>query len=324
MALFLSFSLQAADIAILPVNVTNLSSSQGDAIGAVMAQQYGAISKKQVIGPAKTRDALAADSGNIPAAVKRLGVSEYVVMNAVALQTKILLEALLYNQAGSENFRAQMTAISLDDITEVSDRLARALIFRQPTTETINIDNVTEKETQEPNRVFSEKISGVKCGMIYVPSSSILFEPMIYFGYNMRLEAKKYFLEFGATPLIPTNSHTGTNEEYYGGVYLELGGSYYLNTNFMSPYIGAGISPRVLFYGAVTIGAAPYIQAGFMLMRFSSTRIYCDVRVAQNALPLNFETTQETYDPAMGYYTTTMTSKRFWPTEASFQIGIGW
>jgi hypothetical protein len=120
----------AADIAVFPVFTTNLTQAQGEAIGAIIAQQFARISSKQIIGPAETRKALDTNSNNIQAAARSLGVSEYLTINAIALQTNIIMDATLYDQMGSLQYRVQMTAGSLDDISEVSDRMARSLVYR--------------------------------------------------------------------------------------------------------------------------------------------------------------------------------------------------
>ncbi|MBD3320766.1 MAG: hypothetical protein GF350_06700 [Chitinivibrionales bacterium] len=316
-----------ADIAIFPVNVTNLTEGEGDAIGMVMAQQYSRLSKKTAIGPSQTRNALLDSESNYQEATQALGVAEYILINAVALESKILLEAILYNQSGSEIHRAGMTAASLDDMTEVTDRISRSLIKRLEPKETIDLDNVTEMETEEKNRLFAEKVSGIKTAVMYGAASGEEFEPMANLGYNMRLEAEKFFLEFGVSALLPSTIFEWDDDgvKQYGGVYVELGGSYYLfNNRYASPYIGLGLSPRYLFEPG-TVGIAPYLQAGVMFMRISSMRIYTDIRIAQNALPLVYTETVGEYDPDYGYNDyEEKTSGKIYPTEISLQVGIGW
>src|SRR5690606_15838981 len=103
--------------------------------------------------------------------------------------------------------------------------------------------------------------------------------------FDARLEAKSYFLEFGAGVLLPSSSAYESEEQLaYGGVVGEIGASYYLMHTDVSPYVGAGVMPRVL--SASPANLAVYGQAGFMFFRTSSSRLYAELRVAQNVTPM--------------------------------------
>jgi hypothetical protein len=53
----------------------------------------------------------------------------------------------------------------------------------------------------------------------------------------MKLEAEKYFIEFGARALLPTDASGSYDSKKYGGVVIEMGADYYLNNNpNASPY----------------------------------------------------------------------------------------
>ncbi len=65
-------------------------------------------------------------------------------------------------------------------------------------------------------------------------------------------------------------------------------------------------TPRLIFGGSI-FNVAPYAQAGVVFWRQSSTRLFADVRVAQNLLPSAF-------DHATALY----------PTELTGQVGIAW
>jgi hypothetical protein len=311
--------LWAADVALFPVTTTNLTPNEGDAIGVVMAQQYAKISKKPVIGPIQSGKVLQEQNGDLSAAAKVMGVAEYITMSATALQVKILLETILYNQNGNELYRIQMTAMSLDDMTEATDRMARSLVFRLPSEETRDLDNITLIETQEKNRLFAEKVTGIKTWLLASIRDGKT-DPMVTIGYNMKLESEKFFLEFGASALLPADFAQRYDDDIYGGVALEMGADYYLlNHPMTSPYIGGGVSPRFLFApGAVSV--VPYAQFGVMLMRMSHTRLYADLRIAQNVMPLTY--TDYNYDNTS--YNSSPTKKSYYPTEIGLEIGIGW
>jgi hypothetical protein len=305
----------AADVAVFPPTVTNLTQGQGDAVGAVLSQQYAKVSSRSVIGPAETRAALDVAESQSEAA-KALEVNEYIKVNLVALASKILVEAERCTQSGSPIYRAEATAMSLDDMEEVCDRMARSLFSKTPLEETMDLENVTEKEATERNRLFAEKVMGLKTSLIYALAADEKIQPMATIGFDGRLEGKRYFLEFGVAGMFPTRTHDESDSAIaYGGVNFEIGGDYYIvNHKYVSPYIGGGVSPRLVVGGPV--GFAGYLQTGIMFLRVSSMRVYFDVRAMQNALPL----TWNRYESLMGQDK----EIKFYPTELTFEVGIGW
>jgi hypothetical protein len=289
-------SLSAAKVAVLPVRGTNLAPGRGEAIGAVFAQQYAKALGADVLDPSQTAERLSLALGQSPGeAEQALGVLEYVELSVVALEKKIMISAVRRLRTGEQVYRADMAALGLDDITEVCERLALALAGKVPVPETLTLDNVTRAEGQAPNKTFSHKGMGLKTSAGY----AVGFSPFATLGFAARREGGSYFTEVGAGAMTPAST-SGT--QGYGGVYAEIGASYYLLNASVSPYVGGGVSPRLMLGGASGIGVAPYLQGGVMLMRQAKTRVYADVRVAQNVLPV--------------------TSGTF-PTEATLQIGVG-
>ncbi|MBI5549418.1 MAG: hypothetical protein HY901_36490, partial [Deltaproteobacteria bacterium] len=215
--------------------------------------------------------------------------------------------------SGEQLYSAQMTALSMDDMPEVANRLARALAQKTTVEEAMTLDNITRKDAAPVNRTFSEKIIGVRTGFT-MPAQD--FEPSLALGFDARLEGQNYFLEFGVGAFIPTDS--SDKRSGLGGLYADLGGAYYLTHTSISPYVGAGILPRLQVGSEVDggVGLAPYGQLGLMFMRESSSRIYTDLRVAQNVIALK----KSTYN----YDTFQSTTQRFYPTEFTLNVGIGW
>lgn len=308
----------AAQVAVMPVQGTNLSPGETDAVGVLLAQQYTNISGKPVLGPAQTADALAA-AGSSAAAAAQLGASEYIEATAVQLASKVTVRATLYAAGGATLFTAEMTARSLDDIEQVAERLAHALYDRVPIAETRNLHNVTETEGKVPNRVFVDKVMGLKLGFTMPFAKGLKLEPALSLQFDGRLEGEVYFLEFGVGGMLPSGATDGRS---MGSLFAEFGASYYLMDEGVSPYVGAGVVPQILFTGFdVIVGLAPYAQIGVMLFRESSSRLYIELRAAQNVLPLR-KTTKET-NPVT-YQETTVSEDKYFPTEVTLGIGIGW
>ncbi|HTP26376.1 MAG TPA: hypothetical protein VMK12_12055 [Anaeromyxobacteraceae bacterium] len=256
---FAASSAHAAEIAIFPVHSTNLTPEQSEALGAVLAQQYAKISGKDVLDPDQVRQALGTDDV-VPSAAQALGVREYIETTAVALNSKLLVSATRrFASGGGEIHRAQMEAASLDDFVEVADRMARALVEKVSTDDTRTLDNITKLEAQPKNRLRPTKALGIKTALgIPLPATEI--ERFVTLGFDGRFDLSWGFLEFGAGALIPADS--GSDKVGYGGIYAEFGANFYLLNRSFAPYLGLGVSPRIVWGGGSNVNLLPYAQAG--------------------------------------------------------------
>ena len=311
---FAASSAQAAEIAVFPVRGTNLAPEKTEAMGVVLAQQYAKVSGKDVLDPTQVRAAFDTAESAVRAA-QTLGVREYLETTAVALENKVLVSTTRRSASGSEIYRAQMSAASLDDFVEVADRLARALVEKVSTDQTQTLDNITKTEDRPKNRIRATKALGIKTSVGF-PLPDRGFERFLTLGFDGRFDLKVGFLEVGAGVMIPASN--ASNKVGYGGVYAEFGASYYLLNRSVSPYVGAGVIPRLIISnGGSNINLAPYAQAGVALFRDSSVRLYTDVRVAQNVFPIKATdySSGSTYVPS---------TTNHYPTELVWQVGIGW
>lgn len=313
----------AAQVAVLPVEATNLAPGEADAIGVLLAQAYSSECGEEVIGPAQASEALRLEGSPVAAAAK-LGAAEYIVTSAVHLASKLTLRSSLYRADGSPLFSQDMTARSLDDMEQVAKRLAAALYRRVPAVDTRTIHNVTATEGRVPNRTFVEKVMGLKTAF-YVPvAKGQRINQAISLQFDGRLEGEHYFLEFGAGAMLPT-SGMDDDEDAYGGIFAEIGGSYYLMDDSVSPYVGAGVIPRLVFgFSDGGFQLVPYGQLGVMFMRESSSRLYVDFRVAQVVTPFTKETGTPVYDTEGYLYDYDNKHKDVYPTELTVAVGIGW
>jgi hypothetical protein len=321
----------AASTAVFPVNGTNLQPGEMDVIGVMIADAYAKHSRQSVLGPAATQKAAEASNGNLPSAARTLGVSQYLQIKALRLTTKTSIHVVLYNADGSRVHQVSATATTLDDMEPVSDRIARSLINRTSLDETRNVDNVTLTESEGKNRTFVEKVMGVKTSVLWPVDFAHYYDPSVSLQFDGRLEAKHYFLEFGVGFLLPPNFDDSKNRAEIGGLISEIGASYYLSSTSTSPYIGAGLLPRVFFldrgaysYGhrsKVSANLALYAQAGLMFLRESSSRIYIDLRIGQNVIPLDFSCDD---DGSYGGECSDSLKGTYFPMELTLLAGIGW
>lgn len=300
----------------LPVHGTNLKQGEQDAIGQLVVSAYQSARGDHVLWPSQTEAALE-QTGSPSEAAKKLGASEYLHLSAVRLAERIVITATLYDRDGRLMHSAKMTASSLDDVEHAAERLAKALVQRTTTKKTRELETVTRTEGKRPNRTWIEQVTGFKTAFTYPLGYGSKIAPMLSIGFNGRFESTNSFLEFGAGFTIPPGGDT--YDRSYGGAYGELGANWYLGSASTSPYVGAGVLPRLA--SSTITNLAPYAQAGMMFFRESSSRLYADLRVAQNVLPVGFSQTPP-YDAETGVYPAEEHEKLY-PTEFSFSLGVG-
>lgn len=302
-----------ANVMVLPVDGTNLEPVEEEAVWQLFASAYQAARRDTVLPESRTRAALES-TGNYSDAARELGAAEYIYVSAVRLKERIVLSASLFRADGSLLHSAKMTAASLDDVEPAAERLAKALVGRTTPKTTRELETVTKAESKQPTRTWVEKVNGVKAGVTYPLGYGHEIAPMLSFGYNGRFEGASHFLELGAGFTIPAQPEDF--ELSYGGIYAELGANFYLANSSASPYLGGGVLPRLAGRGITNLAA--YVQGGMMFFRESSSRLYADLRVAQNLLPLGFE---GEYDPVTSDYTND--DLKLYPTEFTLSVGLG-
>lgn len=309
-----SFS-AAASVMVLPVEGTNLKPGETAAIGQMVAGAYQQERNEPVIPP-KDVEKVIGEAGSYQAAAQKLGASEYLFITAVRLKQRIVVTATLYSADGKMLHTAKMTADSLDDIEPAAERIAMALVGRKSTKQTRTLDTITHSEGRKPNRTWVEKVMGLKAGLTYPLGYGESIAPMMSVGFDGRLESRHYFIEFGVGFTVPA-VRDRERDLAYGGLYSELGFNYYLTDSNFSPYVGGGVLPRLMSESVTNF--ALFGQGGLMFFRESSTRLYMDLRVAQNVLPVRFS--HYTTDQNGATY---FDERRVYPTEFTFAAGVGW
>jgi hypothetical protein len=315
---------RAADVAVFPVESTNLHPADAAAIGELLAQAYAAASSQAVLTPPRTLEALGQSSSHHEAA-QRLGVREYLRSNAVASGHKIVVQAMRYQVDGLAVHHESLVADSMDDMITVTQRLALALHRRTSDEEVRTYRNVTLTETRPQNRVWTEKLWGFKAGVHLPFARDASYAAAASVGLDFRLEHQLFFLEFGASLIIPTDMESNPDDCSFserpeceakrkrkhgsvGGLGAEIGASRFLTRGDVGLYAGGGLSPRLgIEDGRDAVMVFAYGQLGVMLPRDASARFYADVRLAQSLAPSRLDN---------GF-------KRF-PTEPALHVGAAW
>jgi hypothetical protein len=313
----------AAVVAVMPVQGVNLSEGQSDVIGLLFADAFARETRATVAPPAETKPMLA--QGKTPLAVAtQLGVVEYIELRALQLDARVTVAGIRRNKDGAELFRAETAAPSLDEMEIAVARLARSLAWRQPMpgAPRVPVPEATGSipESPQPSGQYP-KAFGMKTGLIFPYSSGRSFAPLMSAQFDGRMGSRDSFIEFGAGAAIPSSSSSGSNTILMGGVFVELGGSFYLSDGPIAPYLGAGVSPRIWIADAPNVSDSSgatcvvYGQAGINFTRDSRARVYAEFRVNQYILGLPNRVS--TLDG-------TMTNGTYHPTEFALQLGLGW
>jgi hypothetical protein len=314
----LTVALLAADptpspqpIALFLSKAINLSDPEVQTFGAVCAMKFSEVTNTSVLSPEETKAALT--GSNVVEATRSLGAKESIELSLVNLASgssrgRILMAAVRRDATGRELYRSNATADSLDDALPACERLALSLDRLVPLPQTMNRHNVLRAEARDssrPNRMGSEKSLGVKTAFTAALASTGTINPLGAISFDARLEKERYFIELSVGALFP--AVTDSSRPSYGGITTEVGADYYLSDADTTGYIGVGLMPRLIFGGSI-FNVAPYAQVGVVFWRQSSTRLYADVKIAQNLLPTAFD------NGAVAMY----------PTELSGQVGIAW
>ncbi len=308
---FVASSAMAGQVAVYIGKAINVTPAQAEAVAAVCALEYGKASGATVIDPTKAQRAVT-PAASVVEVAEALNASELVELTLVSLATadqpgRLMVNAVRRDAQGREIFHADLTAGSFDDAAPVCQRLAEALTSKSDPVTLADRHNITSFEARtsnEPTRIGTEKVLGVRTGIAMALASSEM-NPVGNIAFDARFEFDRFFLEVGAGILIPAVVNSSSSN--YGGIGAEIGASYYLVDSDFAPYIGAGLQPRLIFGGSI-FNLAPYAQVGLMLSRKASTRLYADFRVSQNVLPVAFNGT----------------GGSLLPTELALQVGIGW
>lgn len=309
-------SLAAAQpVAVFVGEAVNLPAGDVAAFSAVCTAEYGRVAGREVVTAAKAQAALQ-EHGTPAAAAKELGLAEYTEYSLVRLpgggdEVRILVNAARKDASGVALHAVSLEMASLADAPALCNRVQGALQRRVAVEATRDRSNVTTAEANQSQggpRLGTEKVIGFKVGFGLPVGDGGMHNPVATVAFDARLERERYFLELGAGALVPATVQAGLPT--YGGITSEIGASVYVMNGDIAPYVGGGIMPRIIFGGGSIVNFAPYLQGGVMFWRESSTRLFVDLRVAQNVLPTGGVMYGGTSTPT-------------YPTELNLLVGMG-
>ena len=309
LAAVISTGAWAEKAAIFPVRATNVPPGQVEVIGAIFAARYAQDAKVATLSP----NEITINSEESPAlAATRLGVDRYITVEALGIGSKIRLIVTLHDATGASVQVAEGTALEPEELDTVVERLSLALANRVSVENTQNIGNVTLSEAAPPVKAGSNRSIGFKTNFSGVLGTEQTFG-LATLMFDMRVEMRRVFLEFGAGALIPM---IGNSDSKYGGLQLDVGANVFVNPQDNNGfYLGGGIMPRLVISDSAGATVLPYLQAGFTTNRQGRARFFAEARVAQNIIAL----TRNTYD----YNTGANKTEKSMPTEVGLGVGMG-
>ncbi len=207
---------------------------------------------------------------------------------------------------GDRIHQVELTLLTYGDIEESTDRIAEALHRGVSVDEVRGPENITRREGIGRNKLFTESLKGIKVGGFHPIYQDLVFSNIATIGYNHRMESEKFFFELGVNAKIPTEL-SSDDERIYGGIQMEMGGSYFLTPGVFGLYTGFGVSP-FLNFGALAanegpqIGILPFVQLGASFPRTTNMRAFVNFKFGYNASEITTGKPDETEYTSGSYY----------------------
>lgn len=230
---------------------------------------------------------------------------------------KTVVKVTRRDSRGDRIFAAEMTLVTYGDIEESTDRFAHALFQKVAPEEVRGLKNVTRREGMGNNKLFIDKLKGIRIGFWHPMAKEVSLQNMVTIAYSQRFDSETFYLEFGAGAKIPTSMKA--DKRYYGGPYMDINGSYYFLKGVTGVYAGIGVSPYVNVAAdeGVEIGVPPYIQFGMAIPRNGKMQGIVNVKILQNVMEIS------TGDSPNGYSSSSdLPLKHSYPTEVGIEFGI--
>ncbi|MBC7793117.1 MAG: hypothetical protein H7Z43_05375, partial [Clostridia bacterium] len=194
--------------------------------------------------------------------------------------------------------------------------VANALIKNESINTAESIETVTDKDAEKIRRKQVDKMGGIRIGFILPVAKGFQFDPSFEVLYDVRLEQKYWFFEIAGGAIIGV----GGDHSALKGATLELGAAYYLTGGDFAPFVGGGVSPRIVSIDNLRFGFAPYVTAGATIGRTATAHFSFELRAFQNVLHL--EANRSRPSPFTGNAETVRT--HVYPTELGAFVGIWW
>jgi TolB-like protein len=167
---------------------------------------------------------------------REAGADQFIQGSLTRLASQIRVTALVKDIGGQEINNQVMDARTEQDLANVLERIAQALVDRRSAAETLDLDNATMHETQQlPERYKLETNMGAIVGQAFSLSDEMNHLTMLAF--DARFEIKDLLVELNAGLVFSAGK---SDRETEPGLLAGITLAYYLSHTSVAPYLGAG------------------------------------------------------------------------------------
>ena len=201
------------------------------------------------------------------------------------LGEKIIVRLSHENPIGTIIAERQLTLANIEEMIPAAPRLVDALVHGKPIDDTVDMETVTEQEARELRKISGESLWHLEIFGTFVPSTDIAAAP----GYGLGWSYQTPSYAVGADLRLAINSYEDTYEDSsdgFGFFSWAIGGSYFLNKQNISPYVGGGLAIIAVGYreahydsGEVDLGLGAYGVAGVEALRLTQSRLNLELRI---------------------------------------------
>ena len=201
------------------------------------------------------------------------------------LGEKIIVRLSHENPIGTIISERQLTLANIEEMIPAAPRLVDALVHGKPIDDTVDMETVTEQEARELRKISGESLWHLEIFGTFVPGTDIAAAP----GYGLGWSYQTPSYAVGADLRLAINSYEDTYEDSsdgFGFFSWAIGGSYFLNKQNISPYVGGGLAIIAVGYreahydsGEVDLGLGAYGVAGVEALRLTQSRLNLELRI---------------------------------------------
>lgn len=267
-----SMAALAQEVQVLPTRAVQVNPATAEVAGELLASAYAKASGRAVTGPS------ALVEGQVPKGVELIE-SRLIGIDGTGTG-RMMFSADRRTADGRPAAHAELVVASASELDKVAERLAVALAKELPAERTRSLRTITANEARPETKLQAKDYPGIKAGAM---ASLSRFAPMTTGSVFVRKESENRFVEFGMGLLIPAGSGAAGS---YGGLVADVSGNLYLSEQDISPYVGVGVSPRLIFGGGSPANLSVFGQGGLAVGRFASSRFFVEARFAQSVTPV--------------------------------------
>ena len=202
------------------------------------------------------------------------------------LGEKIFVRLTHENPIGTIIAERQLTLANIEEMIPAAPRLVNALVHDQPIDDTVDMETVTEQEARELRKISGESLWHLEIFGTFVPSTDIAAAP----GYGLGWSYQTPSYAVRSDLRLAINSYEDNYEDSsdgFGFFSWAIGGSYFLNKQNISPYVGGGLA--IIFVGyreahydsepEVDLGLGAYAVVGVEALRLTQSRLNLELRI---------------------------------------------